>query len=161
MATTAPTRLADRPDRRKAISGLSGLNIALGLWLFISPFVLGITAMEGATLNFLIIGAAIAVMAIVRLMRPLQFEGVSLTNAVLGAWLIIAPFVLGYSAFSTPLWNSIIVGALVLLASGLSIWLSRRMSDRTMTRTPRDERLGSDFDRDRGPGHERGNVYVT
>ena len=35
------------------------------------------------------------------------------SNLVLGLWLIIAPFLLGYSGLSGPLWNDIISGVLI------------------------------------------------
>ena len=38
----------------------------------------------------------------------------SWTNVVLGVWLIIAPFLLGYSAETTALWNDIIVGLFIV-----------------------------------------------
>ncbi len=35
-------------------------------------------------------------------------------NIILGAWMIIAPFVLGYSNNPVALWNNIIIGAIVV-----------------------------------------------
>jgi len=37
---------------------------------------------------------------------------------VLGVWLIIAPFLLGYSALAAALWNDIIVGIVVVVLAG-------------------------------------------
>lgn len=39
---------------------------------------------------------------------------------LVGIWLIIAPFVLGYSSETTPLWNSILVGVLVTVVGILA-----------------------------------------
>ena len=36
---------------------------------------------------------------------------------ILGIWLVVAPFILGYSDNTTVLWNEIIVGALVIIFS--------------------------------------------
>ncbi len=44
-----------------------------------------------------------------------QNAGASGLNILLGIWLIIAPFVLGYSGNSTPLWNDIIFGVLIAI----------------------------------------------
>lgn len=39
-------------------------------------------------------------------------------NAILGLWLIIAPFSLGYSTHAEPFWNGIIVGLVVAVLAG-------------------------------------------
>ena len=40
-------------------------------------------------------------------------------NAVVGVWLILAPFILGYTAIVAALWNDIIVGVVVIV---LATW---------------------------------------
>lgn len=39
-------------------------------------------------------------------------------DIVAGLWMIVAPFVLGYSAFPAALWNSVIAGAAIVLLAG-------------------------------------------
>ena len=39
-------------------------------------------------------------------------------DGLAGLWQIAAPFLLGYSAFTTALWNDVITGAAVLLLAG-------------------------------------------
>ncbi len=39
-------------------------------------------------------------------------------TAILGLWLIIAPFTLGYSTHAEPFWNEITVGLLVAVLAG-------------------------------------------
>lgn len=119
MATT-PLTTAVQPIR-----WMSGINTAAGLWLFISPFVLDFAGIGTALWNSLIIGAVIFVLAIYRAANPLRHKEYSWFNAVLGFWLIISPFLLGYGSFgetslfqsSAATWNGIIVG-LVVLAFG-------------------------------------------
>ncbi|MCL4399794.1 SPW repeat protein [Patescibacteria group bacterium] len=38
---------------------------------------------------------------------------------VIGVWLIISPWVLGYSALNLPSWNNLLMGALVVI---FSLW---------------------------------------
>lgn len=52
-------------------------------------------------------------------------------NVVAGIWLIIAPFLLGYSGITAALWNDIIIGIAVVVFAGIRIsgayqaaWLS-------------------------------------
>lgn len=42
-----------------------------------------------------------------------QIKTISITNVILGFWIIIAPFILDYQT-ATSYWNSIIVGAIVV-----------------------------------------------
>ena len=48
-----------------------------------------------------------------------QIVAASGVNLLAGIWLIIAPFLLGYSDQAAPLWNDIIVGIIVAL---FGIW---------------------------------------
>jgi len=41
------------------------------------------------------------------------------TLLALGLWLIISPWILGFSSFNLPTWNSVILGTLVII---FSIW---------------------------------------
>lgn len=38
--------------------------------------------------------------------------------ALVGLWLVIAPFVLGYSTHTAPVWNEFIVGLVIVLLAG-------------------------------------------
>ncbi|MEW5718865.1 MAG: SPW repeat protein [Chloroflexota bacterium] len=44
---------------------------------------------------------------------------------LLGLWLIIAPFTLGYSATASAMWNEIIVGIVVAACAGWAAWTQR------------------------------------
>lgn len=131
MATYAQTASA---QARGQIRGASGINLAIGIWLIIAPFLLATTGV--AMLNDVVVGIAIALLAAVRVSRPaVSTKPASWINAVLGAWLIIAPFALGYIS-PAAFWNDIIVGAAVLI---LGIWSG--MQPRTVTSmTAADER---------------------
>lgn len=96
----------------------------LGIWLFFSPWLLGFTGEQTAAMNAYIVGAAIAVIAAGALYAFHRWE--EWLNALLAVWLIISPFVLGYSMVSTPLYNAVIVGLLVL---GLAYWAAVATTD--------------------------------
>jgi hypothetical protein len=89
----------------------SGLNILFSIWLIISPFLLGYSATNGTAMwDAIIVGVIVLVLAWIRFANPDGGTWPSWVNAVLGLWLIIAPFVLGTSANATIMWNDIIVG---------------------------------------------------
>lgn len=96
------------------------VNLLLGIWLFIAPF-FGIGGInEAAIWNSYISGLAIVIFAWVALARPHRWE--EWTNLVIGAWLIIAPFVLGFTEQTGAMWNQIIVG---LLVAADALWAVR------------------------------------
>jgi len=87
------------------------VNLILGIWLFITPF-LGLVALTSmAAWNSYIFGAIIAVFSIWALVQPRVWE--EWINLVIGVWLVIAPFVLGFHTETAVMWNHIIVGIIV------------------------------------------------
>jgi hypothetical protein len=93
------------------------VNLVLGAWLFFSPF-FGIGGPEGpAAWNSYIFGLAISILAALTLAQPQKWEeGV---NLVIGLWLIVAPFALGFANDPGATWNHVIVG---LLTGGDALW---------------------------------------
>ena len=117
----------------------SGLNLLLGMWIVISPWVLGYSQAPDAVWNAVVVGTAIAILALIRTASPLQFEGLSWVNFVLGGWLIVSPLVLSYERLDsvTALTaNNVIVGLLVLILAAWSAAMTGRATDRTL-RGPR------------------------
>ncbi len=94
----------------------------LGLWLAVSPWVLDYSHHEAATANAAFMGLALALGT----HFEVSFDALSAEwlNVMAGAWLIIAPVMLGFTAASeAAAANSIAVGALiaVLAASVMSL----------------------------------------
>jgi hypothetical protein len=82
----------------------------LGLWLLIAPFLLGYADVATTLWNDIIVGAIVLVLAGVRVWKSADNRWLSWTNVLLGLWLIVAPFILGYTEITAALWNDIIVG---------------------------------------------------
>lgn len=103
------------------------VSLILGIWLFISPFIgLGVT--ENAAWNSWIFGAVIAVMSAWALASPERWE--EWVNLVVGVWVFIAPFVLGFTTQDGAMWNHLIVGIVV---AGDAIWaMSQTPARRTI-----------------------------
>ncbi|GAB4234833.1 MAG: SPW repeat protein [Methyloligellaceae bacterium] len=89
----------------------------IGAWLFFSPWILGFSGEQAIAWNAWITGLVIAAIAAGAFYAYQQWE--EWLNAALGAWLIVSPWVLGFSATTTALYNAIIAGALVL---ALAFW---------------------------------------
>lgn len=95
----------------------SGLNAVAGTWLVVAPFVLGYAA-ASARLNDVVVGAAIALLAMGRLARPARTPELSWLNAALGLWLFLWSLWSYHS--DAAMWNDLIVGGLVFLAAMVS-----------------------------------------
>ena len=91
-------------ERRKA--GSSWVNILLGRWVTISPFVLGLS--PKGIWNNVVTGAVVGILAIIR--WSMHQPGWSWLNLVLGIWLVISPFVLFLG--TAAMWNNVILGVI-------------------------------------------------
>ncbi len=92
-------------------------NLVLGIWLLISPWLLGYAAEAKPAWNAHTVGVIIAVAAAAALVAFQKWE--EWVNVGLAAWLIVSPYLLGYDSLQAALWNQLIVGVLVGL---LGIW---------------------------------------
>lgn len=111
-----------------------GGNLLLGLWLFISPWVLKyIDGMPVSAWNATLLGAAIVVFSAVAVYMPRVWEeGI---NMALGVWMIISPWVLQFAAEKNIMMNAVITGVLV---TALAAWAILR--DKTFEKWWQDHR---------------------
>jgi hypothetical protein len=105
-------QLVNAPSRNTI--GGSWVNILLGIWVVISPFVLAIHSPKTAWSN-VATGAAVAILAILR--SSMHRAGWSWLNLILGTWLVVSPFVL--LAGGAAMWNNVVLG-IIIAASALS-----------------------------------------
>jgi hypothetical protein len=95
-------------------TGGSWVNILLGIWVVISPFVLAIQSPKALWSN-IGTGAVVAILAVLR--SSMHRAGWSWLNLILGIWLVISPFVL--LAGGVAMWNNVVLG-IIIAASALS-----------------------------------------
>lgn len=116
-------------ERGKWVSLLVAL---LGLWLIVEPMLFEMTAAN--FWNDVIIGVALIVLGgynyYRRANRRLGSVAVGVFVALLGLWLIAAPYVFGVDggasdATGAAFWNDVVVGALVLLLGAYSAYEAR------------------------------------
>jgi hypothetical protein len=101
------------------------INILAGLWLIITPYIFGYSIFAAPTTNHVIVGIIVALVAIVKFFyHAMWFTWI---NILAGIWLIISPFVLNYFGIESATWNSVILGAIVIVFSG---WSARILSTR-------------------------------
>lgn len=104
---------------RPAISVSSALIMLLGLWLIISPWVLGPPGPRVAT-SGIVCGALIVVCSAIRFAYR-HTSAMSWINALLGAWIIGSAWVFGENGPDVHTWNYVIVGVIVAGLETLSL----------------------------------------
>jgi hypothetical protein len=96
----------------------SGVNISLGIWLTVSPWVFSYSG-KPAMLSSTTVGVLIALLAAIRVISLRDSAGLSGINLLLGFWTVVSPWVYEYSPNGAALSNDILVGTLV---AALAIW---------------------------------------
>jgi SPW repeat-containing protein len=98
----------------------SGINILLGVWLLVSPWVFGYKAVGAAAIcNSVIVGALIASLAASRCLSPRSRTGLSWVNVLLALWTMISPLVYGYTANRGALVDNMVLGVAI---AAFAIW---------------------------------------
>ena len=104
-----------RSHARASLTGVSGLNLLIGIWLIISTFVVmafnNLGNMRG---NNVLFGILIVIFSLVRLSRTTS-PAWSWWNLIFGLWLIASPFVLGFAHVLAAMWHNVIAGIVVAL----------------------------------------------
>ncbi|HLM83671.1 MAG TPA: SPW repeat protein [Candidatus Bathyarchaeia archaeon] len=104
-------------DNNQQVRTAGWINVILGIWLIASPFLLGFTG-TALSRNNVIFGIIIAVLSLFEVSAPEESAWAGWLNALFGIWILISPFVLGFTGMGA-LWNGIIAGIIVAV---LAIW---------------------------------------
>jgi hypothetical protein len=92
------------------------VNLILGAWFFVSPWVYG-GAVNANAWNSWIVGALIALFALIRLSSFSGARALAWVNMILGAWVFVSPWVYGYVANTGRFLNSLCVGVVIFIVS--------------------------------------------
>jgi hypothetical protein len=97
-----------------------------GIWTAVAPFALSYTHITAALWNDRIVGVAVVVLAAASALTTNEnsIQTMHTISAMLGLWLVLAPFILGYAVVTAALWNGIIAGITIL---ALSVWVEREL----------------------------------
>jgi len=109
---------------------LSWIIAIAGLWEIAAPFVFGMTATTAFLWDAIIIGLALLILGAWAALANDEstIKNLNWVNAVLGLWLIIAPFILSYSSAAIAMWNDIVVGVIVVV---LGVWAAMTVGSKT------------------------------
>jgi len=99
------------------------INIVLGAWLIVAPFVMGYSVSTTALANDVVLGILLIACSCWILAATAGRVGAGALELVGAAWLVAAPFVLHYQRSSRPFDNDIVLGLLAVMVSAAAMWM--------------------------------------
>lgn len=93
------------------------VNAVLGVWLVLSPLALGYAADLMPTANAMVVGVALVAAALGAILVPHAWE--EWTEAALGLWLLVSPWILGFSGHAQAMLAAVATGIVILV---LALW---------------------------------------
>ena len=106
------------------------VSLLLGIGVLLSPWAMGHEVNVAVRSSYSIVGIAVTIFAIVALTAFRPWE--EWVNLVLGAWLLVSPWLLGFSAVTALMWNAVLIGALIIVCAGWA--LSEEQSGRPIAK---------------------------
>ncbi|GAA2449988.1 SPW repeat protein [Streptomyces macrosporus] len=98
--------------------GLEALTMLTGLYLAISPWIVGFDGLARLTVNNLVCGVTLALLGLAFATAYERTYGMSWIPAAIGVWMIVSPWVVAGEVDTTrTIVNNVIVGALAILLS--------------------------------------------
>jgi hypothetical protein len=104
------------------------VNLALGAWLFLTPWIFGFVPESSASWNAWISGVVIGALAIAALVAFAEWE--EWINLALGLWVVASPWVVGFSGHSTATGVHVLVGIAVAVVAAVRLWFIHRSPPR-------------------------------
>ena len=99
------------------------VNLVCAVLLFISPWILAFSGDATATRAAWITGVVVAIFAVAALVQFAEWE--EWISLLLGVWMIVAPWVVGFSTTGVAVAAFVVLGIVVALASAAEIWQVR------------------------------------
>jgi hypothetical protein len=115
----------ERAGSSAAAQGIDGLSLLAGLWLAISPWVVGFNGLSRISVSNLITGLALAALAMAFAVAFGRTYGLSWIAAIIGIWTIIVPWITG-SATTSTIWTNVVTGVIIFLLGMGAVAVSAR-----------------------------------
>ncbi|HTM84159.1 MAG TPA: SPW repeat protein [Mycobacterium sp.] len=110
----------DRAAESMNAQGVFGLTLLTAVYTAASPWIVGFDAMTRLAVTDLIVGLCVTVLALGFASALDRTHGMTWTLPIFGVWLIIAPWIAGDVAPTSPMiWSNVIAGV-VLTFLGLT-----------------------------------------
>jgi len=101
------------------------VSLVLGVLLFISPWVFSTSTNGSSSWNAWIVGVIGVILALWTLASLSTATIAEWISLILGVWLFISPWVLGFAALSSAAWTAWIIGILFVVVNGWTLLQTR------------------------------------
>jgi hypothetical protein len=108
------------------MKGASWVNLVLGIWFLFAPWAMQFAGAAAA--NSIVFGFLVLVVAAASLSVEPQNHTWAWMNLVLGAWVFISPWAVGFAFLPAAFWNSFVVGTAIVVFALLRMATSRRVT---------------------------------
>jgi ABC-type uncharacterized transport system permease subunit len=100
------------------------VNLALGVWLFLSPWIFGFDSETAASWNAWLSGIVVAGLAVAALAAFAEWE--KWLNLIVGLWVAVSPWVVGFAANARAARDHLVVGVIVAVVAAVRLWFVRQ-----------------------------------
>lgn len=118
-------------DTMRKESWADVINLLLGIWLFLTPWLFGFTTEGTASLNAWIAGILIAALGLAALTTFAEWE--EWIELLAGIWVAISPWLLGFSGVTAAMGWHVIVGVVVAILAAVRVYYARQQPGRLTT----------------------------
>jgi len=107
------------------------VNVILGAWLFLSPWIFGFASDSAASWNAWISGLLIAALAVAALAAFAEWE--EWLNLIVGIWVAISPWTVGFSTDTAATRLHVVVGVIGAGIAAVRLWFARHSPQHVLT----------------------------
>jgi uncharacterized membrane protein (DUF441 family) len=106
------------------LTAINIVNAIAAAFLFISPWLFGFAGEPAASWNAWISGLLIAGLALAAVVELREWE--EWINLLLGLWVAVAPWLVGFAGVASAMWIHVGVGVVVAILAAVELWLIRQ-----------------------------------
>jgi hypothetical protein len=106
---------------RAELTAMNIANAIAGAGLFLSPWLFGFSDQQAASWNAWIGGLLVAIVAVAAVAQLETWE--EWVNLAIGLWLIVSPWVLGFTGIVNAFWCALLAGLVVAVLAAVELWL--------------------------------------
>ncbi len=121
---------AASPSGRHSARWWDWVNVVAGGWLFVSPWIQNFTGAAAgspvgraiamtAAWNAWVVGAVVFLLSLIATQRPQSRP--EWVNMLLGVWIFVSPWILGFGRLSPAVWDHWITGAVIVMVAFVAI----------------------------------------
>jgi hypothetical protein len=114
---------------RSELTAINIVNAIAAALLFFAPWLFGFSGEQTASWNAWISGLLIAGLALAAVVELQEWE--EWINLIVGLWVAVSPWLLGFAGLASALWTHVGVGLAVAILAAIELWMIRQSPSAT------------------------------